>query len=442
MTDESRAERLIGLAPMIVMIVDDQGEITWLGGALERLTGYQPEDLVGTNILDHIDVAWNPPALESVGFAMTQQGLQRPMLFRIRRRDGSTFVCEATANAQMHDPEVGGLVAYLRQWDERHLLDVVIEHLAGGATLDETLQLLVEVMGAETLEADGAILVEPFAGRFFRVVGSARLPSGLRADAGQAGTPWHQASLVGEPRAVPVDQLTEPVRSWADEAGYRWCWAFPVMGSGGPDGCLVLWRRADEEPDYTCRVLLDNLVRVTGLVLARERDAAALRHAASHDALTGLANRSRFFEHLERSLGDASTGPLVGVLYIDLDEFKPVNDRLGHGAGDRVLVEVARRLRDVTREGDLVARLGGDEFAVLCSGLPDLAVVRAVAERLSDAMREPITVGAESVRVGASVGIAVAPPGTCSIDELVDAADGALYAAKRDARGTVKVAGS
>src|SRR5277367_1071850 len=101
MTDESRAERLIGLAPMIVMIVDDQGEITWLGGALERLTDYQPEDLVGTNILDHIAVEWNPPALESVGFAMTQQGLQQPMLFRIRRRDGSTFVYEATANAQM-----------------------------------------------------------------------------------------------------------------------------------------------------------------------------------------------------------------------------------------------------------------------------------------------------------------------------------------------------
>ncbi len=373
---------------------------------------------------------------------MTQQGLQRPMLFRIRRRDGSTFVCQATANAQMHDPEVGGLVAYLRQWDERYLLDVVIEQLAGGATLDETLQLLVEVMGAETLEADGAILVEPFAGRFFRVVGSDRLPAGMRNDAGQVGTPWHQASLVGQPRAVPVDQLPEPVRTWAGEAGYRWCWAFPVMATGGPEACLVLWRRADEEPDYTCRVLLENLVRVTGLVLGRERDAASLRHAASHDALTGLANRSRFFEHLERSLGDASTGPLVGVLYIDLDEFKPVNDRLGHGAGDRVLIEVARRLRHVTREGDLVARLGGDEFAVLCSGLPDLAVVRAVAERLSQAMRVPIAIGDESVRVGATVGIAVAPPGTCSIDELVDAADGALYVAKRDARGSVQVAGS
>ncbi len=433
-------ERLIGLAPLIVTIVDDQGRITWLGGALERLTGYQPDELVGTNILDHIDVDWNPPALESVGFAMTRQGLQRPMLFRLKRKDGSTFVCEATANAQLHDPEVGGLVAYLRQWDERHLLDRVIEQLAGGATLDETLRLLVEVMGAETLEADGAILVEPFAGRFFRQIGSPRLPPGLHDDAGLVGTPWHQASLVGQPRAVPVHQLSEPLRSWAAEAAYRWCWAFPVMGSAGPEACLVLWRRADEEPDYTCRVLLENLVRVTGLVLARERDAAALRHAASHDALTGLANRSRFFEHLERSLEDESRGPLVGVLYIDLDEFKPVNDRLGHGAGDRVLIEVASRLRDATRDGDLLARLGGDEFAVLCPGVPDLAVVRAVAERLSATVCEPITLGGETVRVGATVGVAAAPPGTCSIDDLVDAADGALYAAKRDARGSVQVA--
>jgi len=432
--------RLIELAPLIVMIIDDQGTITWLGGALEQLTGYRPDELLGTNIVDHIDLDWNPPALESVGFAMTREGLQRPMLFRIRRKDGSSFVCEATANAQLDDPAVGGLVAYLRRWDERHLLDLVIEQLAGGVALDETLGLLVEVMGAETLEADGAILVEPFAGRFHRVVGSPALAPGLLTDAGAVGTPWHQASLVGQPRAVPVAQLDEPVRGWALDAGYRWCWAFPVTGAGGPEGCLVLWRRADEEPDYTCRVLLENLVRVTGLVLARERDAAALRHAASHDALTGLANRSRFFEHLEGSLGDGSAGPLVGVLYLDLDEFKPVNDRLGHGAGDRVLIEVARRLCEMTRDGDLVARLGGDEFAVLCPGVADLAVLQSVAERLGRAVGRPITLGSETVQVGATVGVAVAPPGACSIDELVEAADGALYAAKRDARGTVGVA--
>ena len=425
---------------MIVMIVDDQGRITWLGGALERLTGYQPDELVGTNILDHIDLEWNPPALESVAFAMTRHGPQRPMLFRIKRKDGSSFVCEATANAQMSDPHIGGLVAYLRRWDERHLLDLVIEQLAGGAPLEATLGLLVEVMGAETLEADGEILIGPFAGRFFRVVGSPQLPPELLTDPGLVGTPWHQASLTGEPRAVPVAQICEPVRRVARAAGYQWCWAFPVTDEGGPEGCLVLWRRADEEPDYTCRVLLENLVRVTGLVLARERDAAALRHAANHDALTGLANRSRFFADLEGSLGDGAAGPLVGVLYIDLDEFKPVNDRLGHGAGDRVLVEVARRLRDVTRDGDLVARLGGDEFAVLCPGVRDQQVLSTVARRLADAVRRPIELAGQSVVVGATVGIAVAAPGACSIDELVDAADGALYAAKRDARGTIQIA--
>ena len=120
---------------------------------------------------------------------MTRQGLQRPMLFRIKRKDGSSFVCEATANAQMSDPDIGGLVAYLRRWDERHLMDLVIEQLAGGAPLQDTLGLLVEVMGAETLEADGAILIEPFAGRFFRVVGSPQLPPELLADAGPGGHP-------------------------------------------------------------------------------------------------------------------------------------------------------------------------------------------------------------------------------------------------------------
>ncbi len=432
--------RLIETAPVIVMTVDDQGTITWLGGALEHLTGWRPDELVGTDILDHIEAEWNPAALESVGYAFTRHGLQRPMLFRLRRKDGSTFVAEVTANAQLDDPLIGGLAAYLRPWDERHLLDLVLEHLAGGSGLDDILALLVQVMGAETLEADGAILVEPVAGRFSRVVASPALPEGLLVDGGHQGAPWHPAGLTGEPRSVPVADLADDLRAAAEAAGYRWCWSFPVLDGDDPQACLVLWRTADEEPDYTCRVLLANLVRVTGLVLARERDATALRFAASHDPLTGLANRSRFFEHLAGSLGDESCGPLVGVLYLDLDHFKPVNDRLGHGAGDRVLQEVARRLGQFTREGDLVARLGGDEFAVLCPGVAELEVLRQVARRLTHAVCEPITFAGETLEVGVTVGIAVAPPGTCSIDDLLDAADGALYAAKRDARGSFQIA--
>ena len=123
------------------------------------------------------------------------------------------------------------------------------------------------------------------------------------------------------------------------------------------------------------------------------------------------------------------------MLYVDLDDFKPVNDRFGHGAGDHVLCEIARRLQGAVREGDLVARLGGDEFTVVCPGLTDENILQSVAERLTAVVREPIQIGDELVAISASVGVAVAPPGQCSIDALLDAADSALYSVKESARG-------
>jgi diguanylate cyclase (GGDEF)-like protein/PAS domain S-box-containing protein len=432
--------RVIDGAPIIMLALDMGGQITWIGGAVERLTGYRPDELVGTNILDHFDTEWNPAAFESVGFAFTRQGIQRPMLFKARRKDGTSFVAEATANAQVDDPVVGGLLAYLRPWDERHLLDVVIEKLAGGSSLEEIMRLLVDVMGAETLEADSAVLLRPFAGRYFRIIASPNLPDSLAADDGIRGTPWHQAGLTGAPRFVRVEELARSLRDTARARGYRWCWAWPARSESGAQACLVLWRRQDEEPDYTCRWLLDNLVRVTALVLDREQQAEQLQHAASHDVLTGLANRARFFEHLRGVLADDRSGPYVGVLYVDLDRFKPVNDRLGHRAGDVLLGEVAKRLADAVRDVDLVARLGGDEFAVVCPGAPSEAALVSVAGRLTAAVEQSIQIDGESVSVGASVGIALAPPGSCTIDALVEAADGALYEAKRDERGGCRVA--
>jgi diguanylate cyclase (GGDEF)-like protein/PAS domain S-box-containing protein len=440
--DADVALRAVAGAPVIVMIVDDLGQIRWLSGAVERLTGYQPEELIDTNFLEHIDPDWSASALESVGYAYTTHGLQRPMLFKVLRKDGSWFIGEATANAQMQDPVIGGLLAYIRRFDERHLLDRVIEKLASGAPIADTFAVLIEVMGAETLEAVGCVLLEPFAGRFTRSVAAPDLPVALSSDGGSTGTPWRQAMLTGEPRWTAVAELPEASRAAAAGAGFASCWAWPAIGPEGVRGCLVLWRRDEEVPDYTCRWLLDNLVRVTGLVLEREDQSARLRHAALHDTLTGLANRARFFDHLRMVLGDDRAGPLVGVLYVDLDDFKPVNDRLGHHAGDVLLEQVAQRLVESVREGDLVARLGGDEFAVVCPGAPDLDALVAVAERIGSAVSRPISVDGEPVTVGASVGIAGARPSSCTVDALVEAADGALYEVKRRHRGGWHVADS
>ncbi len=158
-----------------------------------------------------------------------------------------------------------------------------------------------------------------------------------------------------------------------------------------------------------------------------------LRYQAYHDPLTGLANRSLFVERVAERLAGRASDPaprMPAVLFLDLDDFKIVNDTLGHAAGDRLLIDVAERIRGVLRGDDLAARLGGDEFAVLLDDSPDLSMSIAVAERIVEALRGAFLVADSEVQVGGSIGIAAARVGTERADELLRNADVAMYTAK------------
>jgi len=158
---------------------------------------------------------------------------------------------------------------------------------------------------------------------------------------------------------------------------------------------------------------------------------AQLRHDSLHDPLTGLANRVLFRDHVERALARRQRGRTsAAVLFLDLDDFKIVNDTLGHGAGDRVLVEVARRLTDTIRADDVAARQGGDEFTVLLARIRDVAEATVSADRLLAELRRPIEVDGRRIVVGGSVGIAMAGGRDMVADDLLAHADAAMYAAK------------
>jgi diguanylate cyclase (GGDEF)-like protein len=157
-----------------------------------------------------------------------------------------------------------------------------------------------------------------------------------------------------------------------------------------------------------------------------------LAHEARHDPLTGLANRSLFAARVEAALARESTAP--AVMFLDLDDFKGVNDTLGHAAGDALLIGVAERLRAALREDDLAARLGGDEFAVLLEHAPTAVEAERAAERVLGALVAPLRVGARPVRVRASIGVALASSGADSASELLRNADLAMYAAKAGGR--------
>src|SRR5580658_2916924 len=169
------------------------------------------------------------------------------------------------------------------------------------------------------------------------------------------------------------------------------------------------------------------------LIAGARRD----RILANSDELTGLPNRRAFLARLAAALRARGANQMVGLLYLDLDHFKEVNDQFGHAVGDEILVRVARRLGRALRPPDVAFRLSGDEFGVLLGGLADAGQAPFVAQRVDDALNRPFALGERQLQVGASIGIAIAPQDGETPEELLAVADAAMYRAKpeRDAPG-------
>lgn len=163
-----------------------------------------------------------------------------------------------------------------------------------------------------------------------------------------------------------------------------------------------------------------------------EREMSELRHRALHDRLTGLPNRDLLLDRLERALARRRReGTAVGVIFIDLDGFKTINDRLGHMTGDCVLAEAAARLQREMRNADTVGRLGGDEFLVVCDSLQDVRALELICERIQQCFSRPFSVGGQLFPLSASLGAVLERDGSADPGEIVARADGLMYTAKR-----------
>lgn len=221
-----------------------------------------------------------------------------------------------------------------------------------------------------------------------------------------------------------------------------------VDGTRGPTEAIILriltawgdWRYMEcvgvnmlDEPS------IEGIVVTARDVSERHRLTLALEHAATHDQLTGLPNRAMFSAHLTAVLARAERRESSSALcYIDIDGFKHVNDRHGHGVGDLLLEDVARRIRECLRPSDVPSRLGGDEFALILEGVDADAAIN-VARRLGDHLQSPFDLGGITLTCSASIGVALARPGDTS-ETWLARADAALYEAKRDGGRVVRLA--
>jgi diguanylate cyclase (GGDEF)-like protein len=221
--------------------------------------------------------------------------------------------------------------------------------------------------------------------------------------------------------------------------GRRVMLLLPLVAHSDPVGVAELTSAEPRSIDERRLALARTLAFEAAMAIENGRLYHELHERSLHDPLTGLANRSLFFDRVGHGITRLARRPgaMVAVLFIDLDNFKTVNDTLGHARGDRLLALVAERLRTVVRVMDTVARLGGDEFALLLEDLTSVDGALVVAERALSVLATPFDLAVQSVNVSASIGVAVRADGSAGADELIQEADEAMYEAKRAGKGRV-----
>ena len=416
---ETGIRGLLDDLPDAVMGLDERGTIRSANRRAALLTGRTVDELVGRAFLEMIGDTdrevvterWHfETASESVAADGTEPGsIGAPILFELIDDVGDPHLVEASLHRPA-DTDQRGLVVVLRDVTDRARSTVALEQarrrFQQAFHSAPTGMALVRLDDSRIVDANQSLadmLDRPLESLIGAGIREITHPDDLRAAATQ------RARLeLGIADTYLLEQRY--VRR---------------------DGTFVWARtRVSVTEDEGVALAITHIEDVTDQRVAAER----LSHAATHDDLTELPNRAALVERLDELLVGAAPGQ-VSVLFIDLDDFMVVNDSLGHGVGDQLLREVARRLRHVMRDEDCLARFGGDEFVVFVNGDVDAT---AVAERLRRAVQRSVFVDGHELVTTASIGIAVNSSGALSADELLRDADAAMYRAKASGRDRVE----
>lgn len=434
---ELRKALILDSATDCILTVDHEGRIVEFNTAARRAFGYSRSEVLGRAVVEKLV----PPAL--------RDGLRRrlrdfittgenPDLGRRReteamRADGSTFPVEVMIVPAYVKGRVL-LTAYVKDLTDRQ------QAKALGAVRHRATHLLTEALSLAEAGPDllGAVAegMQCEETRLWLSEGeppqlvlagtsAARTSRGARPDDSLA------MRAVEQGEAVWVESLDPPVGGSAV--------AVPVRGGGQLLGVLEARCAASRPRQEEWVAALGDIGSQLGLFLKRQRAEVDLQRLARYDSLTGLPNRTFFLDTLERTLSRAAhRRTLAALVFLDLDGFKAINDRLGHAAGDTVLQAMADRLRAGTRSSDLVARMGGDEFTVLVQDLarPDDAAL--VARGLLERLVRPLVVADEEISLTASAGISVFPEDGGDALTLLRHADLAMYRAKKEGRNNYR----
>ncbi len=249
------------------------------------------------------------------------------------------------------------------------------------------------------------------------------------------------SAYYGEPvlaTNLDTDPRWQPYKAMPLEVGLRACWSTAIKAKDGRViGTFAFYFRECRGPSHWHQRIVDACVHLGALAIERKEARAQIARLAYYDVLTGLPNRTHLRDLISEAVKACPAGKHVALAFLDVDNFKDVNDTLGHSAGDELLVQFAQCLRAQTRPGDMLGRLGGDEFVIV---LPDRDAAQAslVASRITEALAVPLRIGTRQAPMSASIGISMYPDNATDIDTLIQQADAAMYQAKRAGRSTYR----
>jgi len=408
------ARALLEASPDAVVIVDTAGSIVALNPIAEHLLGYEPGELVGRSVDDLVGSGSRARhAVARAGYGGRRRRMSDRPDLQAERKDGTTFTVQVSLTPI--DGEGLLIAAVLRDVSELRRLTRetmrwahLFEHIELGVVIarpDGTID-----MANPAFERMHGRRVGSGRGSQFTDAAAPRLAAGSARNLAQTERLGHHR---WETTHVRADGSEFPVAVDATAATDEW------SGEG-------------------------HLLVVVKDITARRAAEAHLSHLASHDELTGLANRTLLLDTTRAALAAADGRRHVAILFADLDQFKMVNDSIGHSAGDALIVALSRRLVGILPEGATAARPGGDEFVFLLPDLPGPpaeaeAQARQVAEQLLASLAEPFEVEGRRIHATMSIGIALATEDSAAPAELLRDADAAMYRAKAAGRGIVDV---
>ncbi len=237
---------------------------------------------------------------------------------------------------------------------------------------------------------------------------------------------------------IDTDPRWQPFKTRPLEVGLRACWSTPIKAKDGRViGTFAFYYRECRGPSRWHQRIVDACVHLGALAIERKEARAQIARLAYYDMLTGLPNRTRLRDLISEATVACPADGHVALMFLDVDNFKDVNDTLGQAAGDELLVEFSQRLRALVQPGDMLGRLGGDEFVIVLPNR-DAAEASMVASRITEALVMPLRIGARQVAMSASIGISLYPDNADDIDTLIQQADAAMYKAKEAGRSTYR----